>query len=95
MMIAKNARFLTSAQHIAQAPSAQHSEVVFLGRSNVGKSSLLNLLLGKKLAKSSATPGKTQLINFFSVEFVRESETIPLVFVDLPRSWRYGYRSPR
>ncbi|WP_395003299.1 ribosome biogenesis GTP-binding protein YihA/YsxC [uncultured Helicobacter sp.] len=88
MMIAKNAHFLTSAQHIAQAPSAQHSEVVFLGRSNVGKSSLLNLLLGKKLAKSSATPGKTQLINFFSVEFVRESETIPLVFVDLPG---FGY----
>jgi len=88
MIITKNAHFLTSAQHIAQAPSPQSSEIVFLGRSNVGKSSLLNLLLGKKLAKSSATPGKTQLINFFGVEFVRDEEVIPLVFVDLPG---FGY----
>ena len=88
MIVAKNARFLTSAQHIAQAPSPQSSEIVFLGRSNVGKSSLLNLLLGKKLAKSSATPGKTQLINFFSVEFARDDGVIPLVFVDLPG---FGY----
>lgn len=88
MLIAKNARFLTSAQHIAQAPSPQSSEIVFLGRSNVGKSSLLNILLGKKLAKSSATPGKTQLINFFGVEFVNDDEILPLVFVDLPG---FGY----
>lgn len=88
MLIAKNARFLTSAQHIAQAPSPQSSEIVFLGRSNVGKSSLLNTLLGKKLAKSSATPGKTQLINFFGVEFVNDDEILPLVFVDLPG---FGY----
>lgn len=88
MIITKNAHFLTSAQHIAQAPSPQSSEIVFLGRSNVGKSSLLNLLLGKKLAKSSATPGKTQLINFFGVEFVCDEEVIPLVFVDLPG---FGY----
>ena len=88
MLIAKNARFLTSAQHIAQAPSPQSSEIVFLGRSNVGKSSLLNILLGKKLAKSSATPGKTQLINFFGVEFINDNEILPLVFVDLPG---FGY----
>lgn len=88
MLIAKNARFLTSTQHIAQAPSPQSSEIVFLGRSNVGKSSLLNILLGKKLAKSSATPGKTQLINFFGVEFVNDDEILPLVFVDLPG---FGY----
>lgn len=88
MLIAKNARFLTSAQHIAQAPSPQSSEIVFLGRSNVGKSSLLNILLGKKLAKSSATPGKTQLINFFGVEFTNDNEILPLVFVDLPG---FGY----
>lgn len=88
MLIAKNARFLTSAQHIAQAPSPQSSEIVFLGRSNVGKSSLLNTLLGKKLAKSSATPGKTQLINFFGVEFINDNEILPLVFVDLPG---FGY----
>ena len=88
MLSAKNAHFLTSAQHIAQAPSPQSSEIVFLGRSNVGKSSLLNILLGKKLAKSSATPGKTQLINFFGVEFVNDDEILPLVFVDLPG---FGY----
>lgn len=87
-MTAKNAHFITSAQHIAQAPSPQSSEIVFLGRSNVGKSSLLNLVLGKKLAKSSATPGKTQLINFFGVEFVCDEETIPLILVDLPG---FGY----
>ncbi|MFC2528835.1 MAG: GTP-binding protein [Campylobacter sp.] len=46
------------------------SEVAFLGRSNVGKSSLINALIGRKnLAKSSSTPGKTQLINFFEVKF--------------------------
>ncbi|MFC3867783.1 ribosome biogenesis GTP-binding protein YihA/YsxC [Helicobacter equorum] len=88
MLITKNARFLTSAQHIAQAPSPQSSEIVFLGRSNVGKSSFLNILLGKKLAKSSATPGKTQLINFFGVEFIKNNEILPLVFVDLPG---FGY----
>lgn len=69
-----NPRFLLSAQNIAQAPSPLHSEIAFLGRSNVGKSSFLNLLLGANLAKSSSTPGKTQLINFFFTRWeIRES----------------------
>lgn len=55
-------------------------EVAFVGRSNVGKSSLINDLCGKKIAKTSSTPGKTQLINFFMVE--------DLSIVDLPG---YGY----
>ncbi|MGI0407222.1 ribosome biogenesis GTP-binding protein YihA/YsxC [Helicobacter himalayensis] len=89
-----NPHFLLSAQNIAQAPSPLHSEIAFLGRSNVGKSSFLNLLLGANLAKSSSTPGKTQLINFFSTRWeIRESPantqaTQELVFIDLPG---FGY----
>ena len=68
MIVPINAKFLTSAASIADAPSFAMSEVAFLGRSNVGKSSLINALLARKgLAKSSSTPGKTQLINFFDV----------------------------
>jgi GTP-binding protein len=60
------AQFIKSAQSIADSLPENMSEVVFLGRSNVGKSSTLNSLTQRKnLAKSSATPGKTQLINFF------------------------------
>ncbi|WP_066386527.1 ribosome biogenesis GTP-binding protein YihA/YsxC [Helicobacter himalayensis] len=89
-----NPHFLLSAQNITQAPSPLHSEIAFLGRSNVGKSSFLNLLLGANLAKSSSTPGKTQFINFFSTRWeIRESPTNTqatqeLVFIDLPG---FGY----
>lgn len=70
MIVPISAKFLTSAASIADAPSFAMSEVAFLGRSNVGKSSLINALLARKgLAKSSSTPGKTQLINFFDVAF--------------------------
>lgn len=63
-------------------PRGQRPEIAFVGRSNVGKSSLLNALLGKKgLAKTSSTPGKTQTINFFDINE-------RLYFVDLPG---YGY----
>ena len=63
------ARFLGSASSVANAPEPALSELAFLGRSNVGKSSLINALTKQKIAKSSNTPGKTQLINFFEVEF--------------------------
>ena len=64
------ARFLGSASCAANAGEFALSEIGFLGRSNVGKSSLINALTNQKqLAKSSATPGKTRLINFFEVEF--------------------------
>jgi GTP-binding protein len=66
------------------------SEIVFIGRSNVGKSSLLNSLSNNKsLAKKSATPGKTRLINFFSAEFkLEDNSRFPIRFIDLPG---FGY----
>ena len=77
-----SAEFLLSASTTRQLPTATLPEIAFAGRSNVGKSTLINSLLNrKKLVKTSATPGKTQLINFFKIndEFY---------FVDLPG---YGY----
>ena len=59
-------RFVKSCAKLAQAPQIQCAEIAILGRSNVGKSSLINALLNRKnLAKSSSTPGKTRLVNFF------------------------------
>ncbi len=64
-------------------------EVVFLGRSNVGKSSLINsLCANKNLAKSSSTPGKTQLINIFEVEFIKDELKKNFTFIDMPG---FGY----
>jgi GTP-binding protein len=61
--------FLVSAFRESQYPPADKPEVAFAGRSNVGKSSLINVLLNrKKLARTSSTPGRTQAINFFSVD---------------------------
>ena len=65
-----NADFIKSAQALGDSVEDTVSEVVFLGRSNVGKSSTINGLTNRtKLAKSSATPGKTQLINFFDIRY--------------------------
>ena len=78
----KSAQFVTSAVKPSQYPSDDRPEIAFAGRSNVGKSSLINRILGvKKLVKTSSTPGRTQLINFFSVND-------SVYFVDLPG---YGY----
>jgi len=84
-------QFLTSAQSIKDSMDEGVSEVVFLGRSNVGKSSIINALVDKKgLAKSSSTPGKTRLINFFSVNFMKDKNREKYIarFVDLPG---FGY----
>jgi len=63
-----DAKFLLSAPRLEDCPDTTFSEVCFTGRSNVGKSSLINALTNrKKLAKTSNTPGKTQLINLFSI----------------------------
>lgn len=64
----KKAEFLISSPRVEQCPNSQQVEYAFIGRSNVGKSSLINMLTGNnKLAKTSATPGKTMLINHFIV----------------------------
>lgn len=85
--------FLKSAQSIVDSPTPDVAEIAFLGRSNVGKSSLLNSLTKKKsLAKSSSTPGKTQLINFFEIKYKSQKEEEINYhycrFVDLPG---FGY----
>ncbi|MBO5052864.1 MAG: YihA family ribosome biogenesis GTP-binding protein [Muribaculaceae bacterium] len=81
-MIINTARFVTSAPSAAKCPDTEMHEYAFIGRSNVGKSSLINMLTGKKnLAMTSSTPGKTMLINHF---VVNDS----WVIVDLPG---YGY----
>ena len=67
-MVIKNAVYVKSSATISQCPEHQRPEYAFIGRSNVGKSSLINMLTGnKKLAKTSATPGKTLLINHFEI----------------------------
>lgn len=77
-----SAEFVKSAVWPPQYPPAIMPEIAFVGRSNVGKSSLMNTLVGrKKLAKTSNTPGRTQLINFFTVNG-------SMSFVDLPG---YGF----
>jgi GTP-binding protein len=79
-------RFLLSALSAAQFPAAGVPEIAFLGRSNVGKSSLLNALVGEKAAKVSQTPGRTRAINFFAL--LDASERSRMMFADLPG---YGY----
>jgi GTP-binding protein len=81
------AQFVTSAADPKQFPAPSAPEIAFLGRSNVGKSSLINSLVGDKVAKTSNTPGRTQTINFF--ELRRPGKPHPeFFFVDLPG---YGY----
>jgi GTP-binding protein len=78
----KSADFITSAAKPSQYPPAYLPEIAFAGRSNVGKSSLINTLVNRKhLVKTSSTPGRTQLINFFNIDDA-------FIFVDLPG---YGY----
>ena len=67
-MLIKSAEFVKSSPKISECPSAKLPEYAFIGRSNVGKSSLINMLTGRnKLAKISSRPGKTQLINHFLI----------------------------
>lgn len=87
------AHFVTSAQYASKMPPATAPEIAFVGRSNVGKSSLLNTLVERKgLVKVSRTPGRTRLINLFAVDLSRiegeASARKQVVLVDLPG---YGY----
>jgi len=72
---------------VAQFPAPGLPEIAFLGRSNVGKSSVINSLVGTKLARTSSTPGRTRAINFFEIRFAGKPRP-ELVFADLPG---YGY----
>ena len=81
------ARFMLSASDVAHFPAPGLPEIAFLGRSNVGKSSVINCLVGSKLARTSSTPGRTRSINFFEIR--RAGQPKPeLLFTDLPG---YGY----
>jgi GTP-binding protein len=81
-MIIKSSEFVKSAVKPSQYPATELPEIAFAGRSNVGKSSLINTLINRKrLVKTSSTPGRTQLINFFIINKA-------FLFVDLPG---YGY----
>lgn len=81
MGLCQKAAFLTSAAKVDQCPPDLGYEVAFAGRSNAGKSSAINALTHANLARTSKTPGRTQLINFFAIDNERR-------FVDLPG---YGY----
>ena len=81
--------YVTSAVSRATCPEELLPEIVFVGRSNVGKSSLINSLTNRKaLARTSGTPGKTQTINFFRVELKADDNRRAFYLVDLPG---YGY----
>src|SRR5215210_1247537 len=94
----KSATYLISNPDYKQCPKADRAEYAFIGRSNVGKSSLINMLCNNsKLAKISVTPGKTQLINHYTIESTTSKSNLPAgrrgkktnwYLVDLPG---YGY----
>ena len=76
-----------AASDVSHFPAPALPEIAFLGRSNVGKSSVINSLLGTKIAKTSSTPGRTRSINFFEVRWPGKPQP-ELIFTDLPG---YGF----
>ncbi len=80
-MKVSSVEFVGAAAKPGGSPKLPHPEIAFAGRSNVGKSSLINRLLNRKIARTSNTPGRTQQLNFFVINNA-------LTFVDLPG---YGY----
>lgn len=81
------AQFVAAATDVAHFPAPGPPEIAFLGRSNVGKSSLINSLLGNKVARTSSTPGRTRGINFYAIRWPGRPRP-DLFFSDLPG---YGY----
>ena len=92
MLKITNAAFIKSAVKVKDYPPLNDNEFAFFGRSNVGKSSLINFILNRKnLVKVGATPGKTQTVNFFSIEALSSTmnaKKVKFVLTDLPG---YGY----
>ncbi len=90
----RQARFLTSAARLKQAPPDEGYEIAFAGRSNAGKSSAINALCDQKaLARTSRTPGRTQLLNFFEIDPQRRLVDLPgygyaKVSRDIKRDWQ-------
>ncbi len=78
---------MLAASDVRHFPSPSLPEIAFLGRSNVGKSSVINSLVGTKLARTSSTPGRTRAINFFELRIAGKPKP-ELIFADLPG---YGY----
>jgi GTP-binding protein len=92
-MLIQSAKYIVSSPDFSKCPAPDKKEYAFIGRSNVGKSSLINMLTNKdKLAKTSATPGKTQLINHFEVSSIsginKDKRPVSWYLVDLPG---YGF----
>ncbi|MCL4137962.1 UNVERIFIED_CONTAM: hypothetical protein GTU68_056463 [Idotea baltica] len=84
-----SAEFLLGAKKLEQCPESELPEVAFIGRSNAGKSTLINKITQKKkLARTSSQPGKTREINFFNINFSAEEENFDLILTDLPG---FGY----
>lgn len=88
------AQFITSSSKLSECPKDGMPEIAFIGRSNVGKSSLINLLTGVKgLAKTSQTPGKTQLINHFLVNDAFYIVDLPgYGYAKVPKTMRSGFK---
>jgi GTP-binding protein len=83
------ARFVAGASSLASLPETDLPEIAFVGRSNVGKSTLINRITGSKsLARTSSTPGRTQELNFFEAKLRLESSAMNFHLVDLPG---FGY----
>ena len=86
LLFAREAEFIIGAARLEQLPAGDRLEICFAGRSNVGKSSLINALTGRKnLARASNTPGRTQQLNYFALA---HPDIVSLYLVDLPG---YGY----
>ena len=93
----RQARFLTSAATLHDLPADRGREVAFAGRSNAGKSSAINALTGRRdLARTSRTPGRTRLINFFSLDDGRRLVDLPgYGYAKVPRAMSREWGHPR